>query len=222
MPRLFPAHRRARPAHALRDVFVADVRAQKGDPLPRERPLHPRIGVRRAHGNAARQLPRAVKFAREDAQHLVAVHDVPALVAGDEAVGVPVVTKPRVRARLAHRAADGGGIQRAAPVVDAPPVSRAVERDHLRAQAAEERGRDSARRAESAVEDEGLSAQVSVLGERIGVGALAAQGHAHAAGERRRVQVIAEKLLRALLGALGQLAAVLVEELEAVVARGIV
>ena len=184
MPRLFPAHRGAAPAHVRGDVFIPHVGAVKGYPVRRKLAFRARVGVRRAHREVMRKPAARFQFLGEDAQNFIPVDKFPVLVGGNEAVGVAVVAKARVRARFAHGAANSFGMEGAAPFVDVLPAPAAVQGDDLRAQTAEHARRERARRAVGAVQHK-LFAREGRFGagqEEIGVVRPPREGAAAAAG----------------------------------------
>ena len=87
-----------------------------------------------------------------DQQHRVARDRQPPVVHQHDAVAVAVEGGPEVASLLDDGAAEKGGVRRAASAVDVPPV-RSIVQDHGgEPQAAEDRGRESARGAVGAVD----------------------------------------------------------------------
>ena len=129
MPRLFAPERGAAFAHAGGDELIAHGGAQQADAPRRQRPLRPRVGVSGADHEAARQLPFRFGGAGEGVEDAVAVDDLSALVAGDEAVGVAVVGKARVCPAPLHLRAQPLRVQRPAGAVDAFPRAAADGKD---------------------------------------------------------------------------------------------
>ena len=78
----------------------------------------------------------------------------PGLVREQQAIGVAVKGQARVRAHFAHRPRHHLGMGGPAAGIDIDAVRRAVEREHLRAQIAEERRGDVGDRAVRAIDDQ--------------------------------------------------------------------
>ena len=129
MPRLFAPERGAAFAHAGGDELIAHGGAQQADAPRRQRPFRPRVGIGGADHEAARQLPLLFGGAGEGVEDAVAVDDLPAFVAGDEAVGVAVVGKARVCLAPPHLRAQPLRVQRPAGAVDVLPRAAADGKD---------------------------------------------------------------------------------------------
>ena len=165
----------------------------------------------------------ALAVGGDDVQQLVAVRDAAEMIDHHQPVAVTVERDADVRVHTRHRRLDQLGRRGPAAQVDVAAVRRAAERDDLGAEIGEDSRRHLVGRPVRAVDDDLQSRQVGALRQ-----------HRHAellVGDARLVDArclaemdrfaregrLVEVRLDLLLEFVGQLAAVLVEELDAVV-----
>ena len=114
MAALLAAEARPRHEHRGQDVLVADRGADQAPARGLDRVLQPTVGQDRHDQAVAVQGAARQSLEGEDAQHLVAVHEVPGPVHRDAPVRVPVEREAHVGTLIAHGDHERLGVRRAA------------------------------------------------------------------------------------------------------------
>ena len=127
--------------HFLQHITVADSGAHQADPLPGHAALQAQVAHHRADQHTTRQASLRVQVAGGNGQYVVAVHHPSGLIRQHQPIGVTVEGKTQVRAVVNNRLRHHLGMGGAAAGVDVAAVRLAIQRDHVRAQLAEERRR---------------------------------------------------------------------------------
>ncbi len=154
-PDCSPPSARARAQKLFEHVLVAHVRPQKLYPARAQRQLKPDVAHHRGDDAVALQLAALLHALGQRPERGVAVHELPAPVHEERAVGVAVEGDAEVRALLDDARAQNVRVERAAVAVDVAPVGRVEGRDDARAEPPEQRRREFGGRAVGAVRDDG-------------------------------------------------------------------
>ena len=162
--RLFRAYGVAVFQHTPRDVVVAYIRADEGYPALFEGGFRPHVGVKGANRCGEGKRASFQHIAGEDVEYAVAVHDVPLLIAGDDAVGVAVEGEPEIGVLCPDRFGEDLGVQRTAAVVDVRAVEGGGCGMHFRARPLEHFGRDRRSGAAGAVQHDAQPGKSSCAG----------------------------------------------------------
>ena len=144
--------------------MVAYIRADEGYPALFEGGFRPHVGVKGAHGCGEGERASFQHIAGEDVEYAVAVHDVPLLIAGDDAVGVAVEGEPEIGVLCPDRFGEDLGVQRTAAVVDVRAVEGGGCGMHFRARPLEHFGRDRRSGAAGAVQHDAQPGKSSCAG----------------------------------------------------------
>ncbi len=207
---------------AVADLDPQERQLQRGQGL-----FQPVVGHQRADHRPA-QAAAGLPAAGQHVQQVVAVDRVALVVGHQHAVAVAVEGDAQLRAMLAHVAGEVVDVHRADPGVDVESVWRGADRDHLRAQLAEQQRRNVVGRAVRAVQHHLQPAQVEaarhaglaeldVAADRVARAHRLAQALGFHRGERR-----VERGFDRALGGVVELLALGGEELDAVVVVRIV
>ena len=199
----------------LEDVAVADV----GDEDASAPLLHQAVEAEVGHRRDDDALDLEVE--REDSEDLVAVDRLSSLVHGEHPVAVAVECDAEVEAAAAHGLGEQTEVGRAAADVDVRPVRVVADRGHRSAELLERLRRETGVGAVRAVDGDAKAGEVGAEALE-DVLEVAVRGDLDAVDLATAGSRAVEERLDLLLGAVCQLAAVPVEELDAVVLRRIV
>ena len=133
-------------------MAIADRRPDQPAPGRAHRPLEATVAHHGDHEDVVAEGAGRQPGQRADPHDGVAVHQLPALVDGDQAICVAVEREPEVEPRGGHRLGKALRMGRAAPLVDVRPVRRREENGDLGTQRAEQVRCDLAGRAVGAVD----------------------------------------------------------------------
>ena len=158
MPRRLPAQHAPARGHLLRNKAVAHVREIAANALPFERTHKPKIAHPRAH-DAPAELPVRPHRPRREIQNAVAVHDAPALIHGNAAVGIAVKGKAQIQPLSFDKLPQVLGAGRAAIFVDVAPVGGDAESLDFRPKRLEHGAPERPRTPISAVEPHPIAAE---------------------------------------------------------------
>ena len=216
--------------HVLQDVAVAHLGLHVLDAQLLQRQLQAHVAHDGGDHGIVAQPSLLLEVIGADAHHLVAVDHPAPLIHGHEAVRVPVEGQTYVRAQLPHQLAQPLGVGGAAVLVDVGAVRLMVVGGYLRAQLLQHRRGHLVAGALGAVHHNvqpvqahagGLLGKVDVAA--LGVALAHRSAHALADGQLLALgQTVLHNLLDLVLNGVGQLVALAVEELDAVVFDGIV
>ena len=213
--RLLASKERSLATQRFEHVAVANVRRDDADVVPRHQPVQPQIRHRRHDDNVDALVE------REHRDDLISVDHFALRVDGEHAIAVAVERHTEVCSHLHDLVAQSHKVGGTAVDVDVRAVRGVPDRRYARAELLERLRRDTGVRTVRTVDDDVQTRKVrpealdDVL--QVGVGRNADLVHLAAAGSVRVEQRLDLFLLR-----VGELAAVAVEELDAVVLRRVV
>ena len=203
-------------AHQVQAVFLAVL-------------MQAKVGHDGGHHGVAGELPLALELGGADGHDLVAVDGIPLLVHQQAAVGVAVEGDAQIVP--AGNNAPGQGLQMggAAAVVDVDAVRLRVDEVRLKRKRPEQVRRGGAGRAVGAVHQHPQAGQVAVdaaqqmlhIGAVQGVHTVVAAAHGAVHGSRK-LRMVQDQVLHTPLHLIGELVALGVEDLDAVVGIGVV
>ena len=228
VPRLLAADAGAQGAHLLEDVAVAHLGGDDVDALALHGELEAEVCHDRAHHGVLRERAAPLHVLGADREDVVSVDDGAVRRHREQAVGVAVMRERDIGAGLLQQLDDGLKVRRTAPDVDVRAVWLGVDGEHLGAQFLEGSRRRPARRAVRAVERHLEPREVDALrADRVdGMLDVALRGVFEHDRRLGRGNLLAAHLLdnhlQLVFERVGQLVAVRVEELDAVVLGRIV
>ena len=212
---------------ACQDIAIADLRAFELDALLAQRHFESEVAHHRPDHRTL-QRSGALARSRDDVDELVAIDDAAKAIDHDEPIAVAVERDARGGAHAGNGELQEAGRGRAAAVIDVAAVRRAADRNDFRAEIGERARHHFVAGAVGAIDDELHALERHALGQRLGAEVLivaarlvdargAAQVH-----RRTRDRAAVELGLDGFFDFIGKLAAVGVEELDAVVVIQIV
>jgi hypothetical protein len=218
-------------AHLLDDVAVSDRGPDQLHVDLLEGSLQSQVAHHRRHHRASLEAAPLDQILGTEREHGITVDDLAVLARHHAAVGIAVQRDPHVTAQLPHLGRELLGIEGAAFLVDVASVGIHADREHLGAELLEDRGTHLVGGTVCAVEHHPHAAQIHVGGEGL-------LEEDHVAPSRivdapRPPEVVrsgamalehagADQIFDAALELVGQLEAIVGEELDAVVLVGIV
>ncbi len=208
-------------------VAVTDLRAFEFDALLAQRHFEPEIAH---HGSHHRTLQRSGALARcrDDVDELVAIDDAAETVDHDEAVAITIERDARGRAHTRHGELQQAGRGRTAAVIDVAAIRRAADGNDFGAEIRERARHHLVTRAVRAIDHQLHSFERHALGQRLDAEVLVVAARlvdARGAPEihrRTRDRAAVELRLDGFFDLVGELAALGVEKLDAVVVVEIV
>jgi hypothetical protein len=232
--RLLPAQGEPAAVQFLQHVAVSHGRVDHPDAAGCHALAEPQVAHDRHHHGVVGEQAALVAVHRADADDLVAVHQGAVGVDRQDPVGVAVEGQTHIGTRRHHRRLEVGGVGGAAPFVDVHPVGAVVDGRDGGTQIGEHGYRQGRRRAVGGVDDHPQAGQVTAV-EHVDGEPVAVAGHRLRIGDqgadrgtgRPQVGVATraqhgELGLQRRLDLVGELAAAGGEQLDAVVAEGVV
>ena len=210
MARLLAAEHASFPPESFEHVPIAHIRRQDANPVLLHQPVEAEI---RHHGD---RYELDAELRRQDGEDLIPVHDLAHRVDREHPVAVAVERDSEVGSGVDDRPAQGGKVGRAAAFVDVRPVGIGADRGHLGPERRERLGRDPRVGAVCAVDHDSAAAEIGA--ETLDhVLEIAVGGDVDAVDRAAARLWSVEQRLDLVLRAVGELVAVGVEELDAVV-----
>src|SRR5438552_1076096 len=217
----------AKPFHGFADIAIADLRALEANAVVSEHRLEAAVRHHRTDHDLWVELSVTHEVARRERQDEIAVVRPAPLVDDDHAVAVTVEGEPGVGLVVDDDPLECFRRGRAAAVVDVLAVRLVKVREDLRARLREHGRRDAVGRAVSAVDSDAHPGKARCLRDEEGLVLLHQPARVtdkpDATLRRARQRVVTgHERLDPILDAVGELLRAVIEELDAVVRRGVV